>query len=58
MHHGTGNVRCRAERRIPDHVQVREAGQAERVAEATTTGALDDEWGAIATELLDAARKP
>ena len=41
MHHRPRDVRHRSKCRIPNNIEVREAGQAERITEATTTGALD-----------------
>ena len=54
MHHRAGDVRRRAERRIPDDVEVGEARQTERVAEAPTTGALDVEEQFRVARQLDA----
>ena len=43
MDHRARNVRRRAERRVPDDVQVCESRETERIAESSAAGALNRE---------------
>ena len=43
VHHRARDVRRRAERRVPDDIQIGESGEAKGVAQAAAPGALDVE---------------